>query len=288
MATEMAGKKRGLGRGLEALLGTEEVATDKTRLDEIPLEWIKPGKYQPRKEFSSESLEELAASIKAQGVMQPIVLRALADQQYEIIAGERRWRAAQRAGLERIPAVVREADDEATIALSLIENLQREDLNPMEEAQALQRLVSEFNLTHQQVADALGKSRVAVTNSLRLNNLSADVIRLLTNGDIEMGHARALLTLPDEVQLSLAQEVVNKQLNVRQTEALVKTTLADKPPPPAKKLDADTRHLQDRLSARFGQPVQIQHSARGKGKLIISYSSLDELDGILDQFGDLE
>ena len=286
----MATRKRGLGKGLGALLKVEEASVaDKSSLDEIPLEWIRSGEHQPRKNFDDTALEELTQSIKAQGVMQPIVLRAIGKDQYEIIAGERRWRAAQQAGLEKIPAVVRAADNKSAIALSLIENVQREDLNPMEEAQALQRLVMEFNLTHQEIADALGKSRTAVTNSIRLNNLCREVTELLANGSIEMGHGRALLALTEQQQVVLAREIVSKQLSVRQTEEKVrKLGEAKSSASPKREVDADTRILQEKLSNKLGQPVRIQHTSRGKGKLIISYGSLDELDGILQQFSDFE
>ena len=233
------------------------------------------------------SLQELAASIRAQGVMQPIVLRSTGENRYEIIAGERRWRATQLAGLHKIPAVIKEVNDEAAVAMSLIENIQREDLNPMEEALALQRLLEEFELTHQQVADAVGKNRTTVTNSLRLINLASDVAQMLAVGDIEMGHARALLGLADDRQFAAAKEVVSQRLNVRQTEALVRKLLAHKKPKP-RPVDADTRQLEQRLAAKLGQSVAIAHTAKGRGKVIINYNSLDELDGILTHFGDLE
>ena len=286
----MASKKRGLGRGLDVLLGSEKktVVQHGPILDEIPIEWIKPGKYQPRKIMDDEPLQELAASIRAQGVMQPIVLRTIAENRYEIIAGERRWRACQIAGLGKIPAVIKDVNDEAAVAMSLIENIQREDLNPMEEAVALQLLIEEFDLTHQQVADAVGKSRTAVTNFLRLNNLSPEVSQMLANGDLEMGHARALLSLSFESQSKAAREIAAQQLNVRQAEAMVRKILASSDNPKlAKKVDADTRQLENRLSTTIGQSVSIQHSAKGKGKLVIKYNSLDELDGILTRFGDL-
>ncbi len=288
----MATKRRGLGRGLDALLGPETRVDNQThepRLSDIPIEWIQPGKYQPRKGFDEESLNELAASIKVQGVLQPIVLRQLSAEQYEIIAGERRWRASQLAGLEKIPATIRKVDDESAFAMSLIENIQREDLNPWEESLALQRLIDDFDLTHQQVADAVGKSRAAVTNMLRLKNLKSGVVRLLVSGDIEMGHARALLGLDELRQEQAAREIATRQLNVRQAEALVRKILAgDSGARQTRKIDGDTRALQERLSLKLGQSVSIQHTAKGKGKLTISYSSLDELDGILEQFGDLE
>lgn len=292
----MVAKKRGLGRGLDALLGAEPkreaeptVNKPNTSLDEVPVEWIRPGKYQPRKTMDDEPLQELAASIKAQGVMQPIVLRSVGESRYEIIAGERRWRATQLAGLDKIPAVIKEVNDEAAVAMSLIENIQREDLNPMEEALALQRLIEEFDLTHQQVADAVGKSRTAVTNFLRLMNLSPEVAQMLAHGDIEMGHARALLSLSFEQQGSVAREIASQQLNVRQAEALVRKLMSGKPKAAQKPgADADTRGLENRLATKLGQQVNIQHTAKGKGKLVISYNSLEELDGILDHFGDLD
>jgi ParB family chromosome partitioning protein len=219
----MAAKKRGLGRGLNAMLPKkEEVAPPKTGLDEIPIEFIQPGKYQPRTYFAEESIAELSDSIKAQGVIQPIVLRPIGDDRYEIIAGERRWRAAQLAGIEKIPAVIRTVDDESALAMSLIENIQREDLNPLEEATALQRLIDDFQFTHQEVADAVGKSRSAVTNTLRLTQLALPVAEMLVAGDLEMGHARALLTLEVNEQVAVAKQVVARGLNVRQTEELVR------------------------------------------------------------------
>lgn len=288
----MATKKRGLGRGLDALLGgdsrktvTEPVSNG---LAEIPVEWIQPGKYQPRRIIDDEALQELAASIRAQGVMQPIVLRSVGENRYEIIAGERRWRATQLAGLDKIPCVLKEVNDEAAVAMSLIENIQREDLNPMEEALALQRLIEEFDLTHQQVAEAVGKSRAAVSNFLRLINLAPEVTQMLVHGDIEMGHARALLSLTNDQQGKLAREIASSGLNVRQAEALVrKLASGEKPLSQAKKVDSDTKQLENRLSSNLGQPVEIKHTIKGRGKLVIKYNSLDELDGVLSRFGDL-
>ena len=287
-------KKRSLGRGLDALLGASEaaqaaeapvaqVAADPDRtLKELAVDLIQRGKYQPRRDMEPESLQELADSIKVQGVMQPIVVRPISDRKYEIIAGERRWRATQLAGLDTIPAVIRDVPDEAAIAMALIENIQREDLNPIEEAASLQRLQQEFDLTQQEVADAVGKSRSTVTNLLRLMSLQEDVRRLVEHGDLEMGHARALLGLEGGDQSHAAAQVVGKGMSVRQTEALVRNMLAAKDKPPQKKsLDPNIRHLQDDLSQRLGTRVQIQHSAKGKGKLVLNYSSLDELDGIL-------
>jgi len=283
----MVTKKRGLGRGLDALLPKKaELAPPKTGLEEIPIEFIQPGKYQPRVYFAEESIAELSDSIKAQGIIQPIVLRPIANDRYEIIAGERRWRAAQLAGLAKVPAVIRTVDDDSALAMSLIENIQREDLNPLEEATALQRLIDDFQFTHQEVADAVGKSRSAVTNTLRLTQLSPPVAEMLVAGDLEMGHARALLTLEAKEQVVVAKQVVVRGLNVRQTEELIRAArkvAVDGPVKPAQ--DADTKRLEQNLGQTLGQPVQIKHSRKGAGKLVICYSSLDELDGILSKMG---
>jgi ParB family chromosome partitioning protein len=292
---EMTSKKRGLGRGLDALLGAAssepsqsvsavEPAQAGNDLRHIPLDLVVRGKYQPRRDMDQEALQELANSIKAQGVFQPIVVRPVAADRFEIIAGERRWRASQLAGLDSIPAMVHDVSDETAIAMALIENIQRENLNPIEEAVALQRLQQEFELTQQEVADAVGKSRTTVTNLLRLMSLRDDVRTLLEHGDLEMGHARALLGLAGEEQSSAARTVVGKEFSVRQTEALVRKLLADKDKPPAnaKSLDPNIRQLQDDLAQRLGTKVQIQHSNTGTGKLVLSYNSLDELDGILN------
>lgn len=295
----MATKRRGLGKGLDALLGEKVSDKDKTEaagqqaMRRIPVEWIRPGKYQPRKNIAKEPLEELAASIKAQGLMQPIVLRTVGENKYEIIAGERRWRASQLAGMDKVPAVIKEVDDESAVAMSLIENIQREDLNPMEHAMALQRLIDDFSLTHQEVADAVGKSRTGVTNVLRLLSLTDQVASMLEAGDLEMGHARALLSLTAEQQLAAAREVAGKQLSVRKTEALVRRLMAGlsagkSAGKKTRQVDADTGHLEEKLSLKISQPVSIQHGSKGAGKLIIKYSSLDELDGILGHFGDLD
>ena len=286
----MAAKKRGLGRGLDALLGgtsvgaleQEAVHADARELQYLPLDLIQRGKYQPRRDMDPTALEELAQSIKAQGVMQPIVVRPIGGGRFEIVAGERRWRASQQAGMEKIPAMVRELPDEAAIAMALIENIQREDLNPIEEAMALQRLQQEFQLTQQQVAEAVGKSRVTITNLLRLIALPEEVKTLLSHGDLEMGHARALLGLPAEQQVEGARHVVARGLTVRQTEALVRQWLAgkSKPASPAK-ADPDIARLEQKLAERLGSPVQIRHGQKGKGQLVIRYSSLDELQGVL-------
>jgi ParB family transcriptional regulator, chromosome partitioning protein len=296
-------KKRGLGRGLDALLTpinrpAPAATTDSTMsaadpaapavavdgdLRNLPVDLIQRGKYQPRKDMQQEALEELAASIRVQGVMQPIVVRPVGDKRYEIIAGERRWRASQLAGLDTIPAVIRDVPDEAAIAMSLIENIQRENLNPIEEAVALSRLQAEFNLTQQEVADAVGKSRTTVTNLLRLMALKDDVRRLLEHGDIEMGHARALLGLPESQQSRAASMVVAKALSVRQTEALVRKLQAEANPdvPATREASTDIKRLQDDIAEKIGAPVAIQCNAKGKGTLVIRYNSLDELDGIL-------
>lgn len=281
--------RKRLGRGLDALLSGDSGAKAETPSEqgEVAVDQVVRGRYQPRRTFSQESLEELAASIKAQGLMQPIVVRPRPQGGYELIAGERRWRAAQIAGLSQIAAIVKDVSDEQASAMALIENIQREDLNPLEEALALSRLKEEFELTQQQVADAVGKSRVAVTNLLRLLNLAAPVRELLERGEIEMGHARALLTLGTLDQERLAREVATRQLSVRQTEALVRQyqqrgAAAGPRRHPAPGKDQDTLRLEQELSDRVGAPVSISHGREGGGgQLVIRYSTLDELDGIL-------
>ncbi len=283
----MSVKKRGLGRGLDALLTSNRASNSSaanpssSELQQLPVEFLTPGKYQPRKDMSQEALEDLASSIRAQGVIQPIVVRPLGKDKFEIIAGERRWRASQLAQLSDVPCIVKDVPDEAAVAIALIENIQREDLNAMEEAVALERLLTEFALTHQQVADAVGKSRASVTNLLRLNQLNDDVKLLLEHGDIEMGHARALLALKDTEQSDAGRLVAAKQLTVRETENLVRRILEPKPVVAEKPRDPDVVSLEQRLSERFAAPVQISYNNKGKGKLEISYSSLDELDGII-------
>ncbi len=285
----MSVKKRGLGRGLDALLTSnrtnqaDSAAVKTTELQQLPVEFLTPGKYQPRKDMSQEALDDLASSIRAQGVIQPIVVRPLAKDKFEIIAGERRWRASQLAQLAEVPCIIKDVPDEAAVAIALIENIQREDLNAMEEAVALDRLLTEFSLTHQQVADAVGKSRASVTNLLRLNQLNDDVKLLLEHGDIEMGHARALLALKDIEQSDAGRLVAAKQLTVRETENLVRRILEPKPVAAEKPRDPDVVALEQRLSDRFAAPVQISYNGKGKGKLEISYSSLDELDGIINK-----
>jgi len=293
----MATKRKGLGRGLDALLGAntavnntptsnDDGSANNEQLKHVPVEFIQRGKYQPRRDMHPEALEELAESIKAQGVMQPIVIRPIAADKYEIIAGERRWRATQLAGLDSIPAVIRDVPDEAAIAMALIENIQREDLNPIEEAVALKRLQDEFELTHQEVAAAVGKSRTAVTNLLRLISLDEDVKKLLEHGDLEMGHARALLSLTVSEQRSTARQVVAKNLSVRQTEALVRRLQQQQTEVVTEnKVDPDLKKLEEGLSEKVGVPVALQHGAKGKGRLVLKYNSLDELDGILSHLG---
>ncbi|MES2664442.1 MAG: ParB/RepB/Spo0J family partition protein [Pseudomonadota bacterium] len=325
----MATKKRGLGKGLDALMGTNPLeqidsiesmmeldknsataasnqvlsASTATRrppgtLDpesrqearkvfeilHLPVEFLQRGMYQPRQEIREEALQELAQSIKQHGIMQPLVVRPTAEQNhYEIIAGERRWRAAQLAGLHSVPCVVRQVADQVALALSLIENVQREDLTPLEEAISLERLQTEFSFTHQQIAETVGRSRTAVTNLLRLLGLNEDVKKMMSQRVLEMGHARALLPLPSRAQVEIAQQVIDRGLSVRQTESLVKRVLAgtDIRQPTEAKRDADILELQNRLSDRVGAPVLIQHRNSGQGRLIIRYHSLDELDGIL-------
>ncbi|MCK5648695.1 MAG: ParB/RepB/Spo0J family partition protein [Gammaproteobacteria bacterium] len=302
----MGVKKRGLGRGLDALLGgsakkvrsesksdsnleTRETL-ERKRLDgelhNVPVEFIQPGAYQPRIDMHPEALEELSNSIKAQGVVQPIVIRpigestASGDQKYEIIAGERRWRACQMAGMADIPAVIRDVSDQAAIAMALIENIQREELNPIEEAGALRRLIDEFNMTHQQAADAVGRSRAAVSNLLRLLELEHATRRLLENGDLEMGHARALLALKGEEQSYTARHVVSKGMSVRETERLIKKVLNPKEKID-KKDDPNILNLQQNLTEKLGARVIFQHGNKGRGKMVIHYNTVDELEGIL-------
>jgi ParB family chromosome partitioning protein len=296
----MAVKKTGLGRGLGALLGQAPARNEPTfvpaptdDLAKIPLDLLERGRYQPRVDMRPETLQDLADSIKAQGVVQPIVVRPLDPpgaagvQRYEIIAGERRWRAAQMAGLDEIPAVIRRVADEAAVAMSLIENIQRENLNPLEEARALERLVGEFQMTHQAAAEAVGRSRVAVSNLLRLLELSDEVKELVEKRELEMGHARALLGLSArKQQTEVGRLVAKKGLSVRETEALVRRLLDHADAAPAGEraaVDPNIRKLQDDLTDRLGAKVTLQHNARGGGKLIVNYHSLDELDGILER-----
>ena len=288
----MAVKKRGLGRGLDALLTTttsfeeEAIATaaaDGNGYRMMSIDQVQRGKYQPRRDLEPQALEELANSIKAQGVMQPIVIRPVSESLYEIIAGERRWRASQMAGLTEIPAVIRDVPDEAAIAMALIENIQRENLNSMEEAIALDRLKTEFELTQQEVADAVGKSRSAITNLLRLMNLTDEVKRMLEYGDLEMGHARALLGMEGEEQVAAAKEVVGKNLSVRQTEDLVRKLQQKKAEPEkaAKKPDPMLKDLSNSLSKHLDSKVTISENAAGKGKITIAFDNREKFAAIL-------
>ncbi len=290
----MAAKKNPLGRNLSSMLSQStlkhalEKASAETAgaeaLRSLPLEAIVPGPYQPRSIFDEERLRELADSISEQGVIQPVIVRPLGSGEYQLIAGERRWRAAQIAAIEQIPAIVREVSNEVAVAMALVENIQREDLNPIEEARALRRLVDEFEMTHQQAGDAVGRSRTAVSNLLRLLELSAEVRELVDARHLEMGHARAVLSLEPELQARAAREVVRKGLSVRATEQLVRRL--KNPPLHRRPLpDPDILRLQDSLSEKLCAKVKFQHSAKGKGKMIISYNSADELDGILAQLG---
>ena len=285
----MPAKKRGLGRGLDALLGSAAVAATnnepvaESELRHLAIDLMQRGKYQPRVDMHNDSLQELADSIRAQGVVQPIVVRPIGGGKYEIIAGERRWRASQLAGLHEIPAVVRDVPDSAAIAIALIENIQRENLNPIEEARALQRLLNEFEMTHQQAAEAVGRSRASVSNLLRLQELNEDVQQMMIRGELEMGHGRALLGLRGGAQSTAAAKVAKQGLSVRETEQIVRrdTESEKRARPKTTHLDPDIRRFQEQLSEKLGAKVQIQHSARGKGKLVIDYNSLEELDGIL-------
>ena len=296
----MSTKKRGLGRGLEALLGTgnkgaapDLEAAPGDALHSLPIGDLQPGKYQPRTGMDAGKLAELAESIKAQGLIQPIVVRVIGQRDgrphYEIIAGERRWRAATQAGLEDVPVVVRDVDDRAVIAMALIENIQREDLNPLEEAQALSRLIDEFSLTHQQAAEAVGRSRAAVSNLLRLLELPDGIRQLLEDKSLEMGHARALLTLAPAAALQLAKDAVAEGWSVREVERRAQLLAKGQLPAkkagkaPAKRADADIAALERELSEKLGAKVAVQHGRGGRGKLVIAYHGLESLDGILER-----
>lgn len=282
----MSSTKRGLGRGLDALLGDVSVKEDKDKqhLQTLPIEYLQRGKYQPRQDINPDKLQELADSIKAQGIIQPIVVRKISFEKYEIIAGERRWRAAQVVGLIQVPVVIKDIDDRSAMAMALIENIQREDLNSLEEAEALKRLIDEFEMTHQHIAEAIGKSRTTVTNLLRLIDLHPEVKKLLVNNQLEMGHARALLGVEGIKQVALANKVVKEGLTVRATERLVKESQAEPKTVTVKIIDNDTLRLQNSLTAKIGAKVTIDHKENGSGKIVINYSSLDELDGIIEQF----
>jgi ParB family chromosome partitioning protein len=284
----MATKKRGLGRGLDALLA-DVSQEEKTSLDDslqhFPLDMLQPGKYQPRVDMSQESLEELAESIKAQGLVQPIIVRPVEEARYEIVAGERRWRASKMAELETVPVIVRDVSDRSAIAMALIENIQRENLNPMEEANALHRLREEFELTHQETAEAVGKSRAAVSNLLRLRNLNEDVKRLVENCDLEMGHARALLALEAEVQSETARQVVEKGLSVRETEQLIRRI---NKPDDTKVVENEAfieemQKLEKMIHKKLGGRFSLKHRSNGKGKLIFDYADIDELKQMINK-----
>lgn len=281
-------KKSRLGRGLDALLGENgagmgDAAPDK--LQQLPVELLQRGQFQPRRQMDKEALDDLSNSIAKQGVLQPIVARKLSSGDYEIIAGERRWRAAQQAGLDRVPVVVRELSDEEAMVIGLIENLQREDLNPIEEARGMQRLIEEFTMTHQQVADSVSRSRAAVSNLLRLLSLQSDVSLLLEQGQLDMGHARALLSLDETMQNKAAQQIIKRGMSVRQAEQLVRRLQEEQANPVSKvkEKDPDIRHLEESLSERLGTHVEIKLGSRGKGKLVIDFHGNDVLQGILEK-----
>jgi len=281
-------KKKGLGRGLEALLGGSSDITEAVRSEGLPnvlrLDSMQAGKYQPRTRMDEGALQELAASIRAQGVMQPILVRSIGDDRYEIIAGERRFRAAKLAGLEEVPVLVKNVPDQAAAAMALIENIQREDLNPLEEAQGIQRLLDEFDFTHEQAAESVGRSRSAVSNLLRLLNLATPVQTMLLAGDLDMGHARALLAVDAATQIQLANQVVNKRMSVRETEKLVSSTTKEVPATKARVANdggRDTRRLEEELSDLLSANVKIKMGGRGRGKLQIDFGDLDALEGIL-------
>ena len=282
----MAVKKRGLGRGLNALLGdavsAEPVKNKKQTVQTLPIEFLQRGKFQPRKDIKPEALQELSDSIKAQGVIQPIIVREIARDKYEIVAGERRWRAAQLASLQEIPVVIRDINDRTAMAVALIENIQREDLNVLEESEGLKRLIEEFEMTHQQIADAIGKSRATISNLLRLLDLQSEVKSLLSQGLIEMGHARALLSLDPKQQIDIAHKIVEQNLSVRAVEKVIKA-LSDEKKPTQKKQDSDTLRLEEELTQKTGSKVTISHQNNGKGKLTFNYVSLEELEGIIQR-----
>jgi ParB family chromosome partitioning protein len=290
----MVQKKNPLGRNLSSMLSKSALqhavenvssySSDNETLRSLPLDLISPGPYQPRSIFDVERLQELAESIRHHGVIQPVIVRTSGDHQYELVAGERRWRAAQMAGIDKIPAIVRDVPDDIAIAMALVENIQRENLNPIEEATALRRLVDEFQMTHQEAGDAVGRSRSAVSNLLRLLELSEDVRELVDARHLEMGHARALLTLEPSLQAKAARQVVRKGLSVRETEQLVRR-MKNPPSRHVPVLDPDTQYLQDQISEKLCARVKLSHNANGKGKMVIAYNSADELEGILEHMG---
>ncbi|GAB4123995.1 MAG: ParB/RepB/Spo0J family partition protein [Sideroxydans sp.] len=283
----MVKPNKGLGRGLDALLSGGNTSKTQESLRELKVEQLKPGKYQPRSRMDEASLNELAASIRSQGVMQPILVRELPNSSYEIIAGERRWRAAQLAGLKQVPVLVRKVEDNAALAMALIENIQREDLNPLEEAIGIQRLIDEFQMTHQEAADAVGRSRSAASNLLRLLKLPTEVQEMLMANLLDMGHARALLSLEAAQQIMLAKRIVMEKLSVREAEKLVQKQAqgeARKAAPKTTQTDRDTRRAEEELSAKLGARVIIKSSRGGHGKLVIEYASNDQLSELLQRF----
>ncbi len=281
-------KLKGLGRGLDALLGGDEpaakpaVATSDTPR-ELPVDQLQPGKYQPRTRMNQDALKELAESIKTQGVIQPILVRPVGDNKYEIIAGERRWRASRMAGLQSVPVVIRDIPDNQALAVALIENIQREDLNPLEQAVGIQRLTSEFGMTHQSAAESLGRSRTAVTNLLRLLELAPPVRDMLADGRLDMGHARALLALPALRQVELANEIAAKGMTVRDVEKRVGEWVSRPKPRVPRTVDRDVARLQEELSQKLGTQVQIKQKSKGRGALIVEYGNLDQLDGLIEK-----
>jgi len=272
---------KGLGRGLDALLGSDEQVQGQDRLSDIPVALLQPGRYQPRTQIDPEAIADLAESIRTQGVIQPILVRAIDGGRYEIIAGERRWRAARMAGLDTIPALVREVRDDLALAMALIENIQREDLNPIEEAQGIQRLIGEFGMTHEAAAAAVGRSRSGVSNLLRLLALPKPVQDLVLHGKLDMGHGRALLALNAAQQIELGHRIAAKGLSVREAEELVRRALRAPTTRPTRKADADVVQLEEELSDRLGTRVRIHARAGGKGQLVVEYGSLDQLDSLL-------
>ncbi|MEN9755913.1 MAG: hypothetical protein RL755_100 [Pseudomonadota bacterium] len=276
-------KKRGLGRGLDALLGEMPTTNDESGTHTLSIELLQRGKYQPRRDINPEKLQELANSIAMQGIVQPIVVRSVSPGRYEIIAGERRWRAAQIAGLQNVPVIIKEMDDRTAIAIALIENIQREDLNSLEEAEALHRLLTEFTMTHQQVADAVGKSRATITNLLRLLELQPEVKKMLLNNQLDMGHARALLALIGEQQIIVARKIVNQGLSVRLTEQLVKELLNPKSIDSVPRIDTQITQFQAELDLKFDGRLKVESKKNGSGKLVFFYTTQDELNGILSK-----
>ena len=277
-------KKRGLGRGLDALLGEmPSTSNDEMGSHSLPIDVLQRGKYQPRRDINPEKLQELANSIAMHGSVQPIIVRSISHGRYEIIAGERRWRAAQIAGLHHVPVIIKEMDDRTAIAIALIENIQREDLNALEEAEALHRLLTEFTMTHQQVADAVGKSRATITNLLRLLELQPEVKKMLLNNQLDMGHARALLSLVGEQQILVARKIVNQGLSVRLTEQLVKGILNPKQMDDATRIDTQTTQFQAELDLKFDGRLKVESKKNGSGKLVFFYTTQEELNGILSK-----